>query len=206
MEGDADLIKIDLVVAVISTHALTWRATPRRSQEDRFCNYFYPRPHMEGDGTTVTVNNLQDDFYPRPHMEGDFSRSHGWAQSPYFYPRPHMEGDLLGERRIVVQLNFYPRPHMEGDPPCSASDCSVLISTHALTWRATECHCRRPSAGLRFLPTPSHGGRPAQRVPATSTSSTISTHALTWRATVSLRWFDRQVDISTHALTWRATR
>ena len=162
MEGDADLIKIDLVVAVISTHALTWRATPRRSQEDRFCNYFYPRPHMEGDGTTVTVNNLQDDFYPRPHMEGDFSRSHGWAQSPYFYPRPHMEGDILPNRDTLVGSNFYPRPHMEGD-----------VGTDASQQMLSE-----------FLPTPSHGGR-LRATPFFTVTVWISTHALTWRAT---RW------------------
>ena len=49
-----------------------------------------------------------------------------------------MEGDDLTYAKMSNSGNFYPRPHMEGDrarPGCDV--LQPLISTHALTWRAT---------------------------------------------------------------------
>ena len=43
-----------------------------------------------------------------------------------------------------MSTNFYPRPHMEGD---------------------IELYLEQ-KAGVIFLPTPSHGGRPIARIPA----------------------------------------
>ena len=95
---------------------------------------------------------------------------------------------------------------MEGDQKAAFSRCPCQISTHALTWRATQCSASKfplskflptPSHGGRltrrwwhaikrqFLPTPSHGGRP-QPMQQAAPAIQISTHALTWRATSGL--------------------
>ena len=99
-----------------------------------------------------------------------------------FYPRPHMEGDARDKGRGAIEQHFYPRPHMEGD--------AALDSV---------------SGGkIRFLPTPSHGGR-LDKMRGWAVGDRISTHALTWRATVSDSRQHHPPAISTHALTWRAT-
>ena len=56
------------------------------------------------------------------------------------------------------------------------------ISTHALTWRATFKFLSVDYLCV-FLPTPSHGGRPAASG-GSGPPGAISTHALTWRATL----------------------
>ena len=48
MEGDYLEQKAG-VTNVISTHALTWRATPPIHRPLSRHGHFYPRPHMEGD-------------------------------------------------------------------------------------------------------------------------------------------------------------
>ena len=62
---------------------------------------------------------------------------------------------------VGIFADFYPRPHMEGDQlkPRSLRIFFQAISTHALTWRATPA-CQVDIIVLKFLPTPSHGGRP----------------------------------------------
>ena len=55
----------------ISTHALTWRATVSVKSNARRGRHFYPRPHMEGDLEYLPAGEQFQDFYPRPHMEGD---------------------------------------------------------------------------------------------------------------------------------------
>ena len=48
-----------------------------------------------------------------------------------------MEGD---EKRLIhfkSPRDFYPRPHMEGDASEEEARGVPVISTHALTWRAT---------------------------------------------------------------------
>ena len=57
-----------------------------------------------------------------------------------------------------------------------------VISTHALTWSATNLY-------ERLIKT-----------------TKISTHALTWSATLEALLIHDEGDISTHALTWSATR
>ena len=121
----------------ISTHALTWRATHQLSYSGNPLLYFYPRPHMEGDGGLSGRAGRHRNFYPRPHMEGD-GQSWGIIRlGNHFYPRPHMEGDC-------VRFTAAPPPG---------------ISTHALTWRATTGRSRCGCCPSQFLPTPSHGGR-----------------------------------------------
>ena len=203
MEGDADLIKIDLVVAVISTHALTWRATPRRSQEDRFCNYFYPRPHMEGDTlayftpdearisthaltwrATTSLDEVARQmgiFLPTPSHGGRHCTDHTSSIREGFLPTPSHGGRRSAARRWIQLSNFYPRPHMEGDAQKSTANQS----------------------SRDFYPRPHMEGD--KSIVISTSGSSISTHALTWRATMTYRRNFFTDIISTHALTWRAT-
>ncbi len=167
----------------ISTHALTWRATACPTCRLQHRSNFYPRPHMEGDPAVLSVKPFSINFYPRPHMEGD-----KWDK-PF----------------KVVYREFLPTPSHGGRHFSLYNIYSIrLISTHALTWRATlrlplsrsrfQNFYPRPltwratspftisiPSGL-FLPTPSHGGR-LSVVVAADFIGPISTHALTWRAT-----------------------
>ena len=166
---------------------------------------FYPRPHMEGDGAGKKQIRAGKDFYPRPHMEGDLAdlppmvdfkaiSTHAltWRATIYlrvpdiegigFLPTPSHGGRPKGSVFALPLSNFYPRPHMEGDPFKFLSvDYLRVISTHALTWRATN------NSGRDLF------------------DHKISTHALTWRATMWYNGGDNKNGISTHALTWRAT-
>ena len=72
-----------------------------------------------------------------------------------------MEGDCFLAPLVHNKCDFYPRPHMEGDTNYKAFVDMMDISTHALTWRETRWRSA-PSKCWRFLPTPSHGGRPQQ--------------------------------------------
>ena len=143
---------------------------------------FYPRPHMEGDGAGKKQIRAGKDFYPRPHMEGDLAdlppmvdfkaiSTHAltWRATIYlrvpdiegigFLPTPSHGGRPKGSVFALPLSNFYPRPHMEGDPFKFLSvDYLRVISTHALTWRAT-CGITGETTKTEFLPTPSHGGR-----------------------------------------------
>ena len=97
-------------------------------------------------------------FLPTPSHGGRHKRLIADTDEVLFLPTPSHGG-----RRMVEWVTKY-----------------WLISTHALTWRATcpETALHRP---ILFLPTPSHGGRQADL--ERYKTDAISTHALTWRAT-----------------------
>ena len=72
---------------------------------------------------------------------------------------------------------------MEGDVPSIAvTGTQVLISTHALTWRATCWGLAILSETSDFYPRP-HMEGDGQWFPKGRLIALISTHALTWRAT-----------------------
>ena len=94
---------------------------------------------MEGDlDNNCTSSYILSYFYPRPHMEGDVIDRVVCAKVVDFYPRPHMEGDARCFPLKTVLSYFYPRPHMEGDAIEHIPPLEGMISTHALTWRATR--------------------------------------------------------------------
>ena len=123
-------------------------------------SYFYPRPHMEGDQRVKYSLALRQNFYPRPHMEGDrtpnlqchsryristhaltwraTSVGFSFATRARFLPTPSHGGRQRQWSFPLPLSNFYPRPHMEGDRRLHGRwrGCQ-MISTHALTWRAT---------------------------------------------------------------------
>ena len=78
------------------------------------------------------------------------------------------------------------------------------ISTHALTWRATQCWQSFGWSPPNFYPRP-HMEGDLQQIDRLVDLLQISTHALTWRATGTTIEKTADFDISTHALTWRAT-
>ena len=98
-------------------------------------------------------------FLPTPSHGGRPLAQHKKALLSYFYPRPHMEGDALRSSNSSLSSYFYPRPHLEGDKLLIPFCIEAVISTHALTWRATSSS-RKFNSFFQFLPTPSHGGRP----------------------------------------------
>ena len=82
---------------------------------------------------------------------------------------------------VGCMRDFNSRTHVECDCSNVTVPLSLKISTHALTWSATE-HGVLCWAWLE-----------------------ISTHALTWSATDVLIELQAILGISTHALTWSAT-
>ena len=176
MEGD-HLVGVKRGLIRISTHALTWRATFGGIFIVPHPPKFLPTPSHGGRPLALGVFFWAADFYPRPHMEGDAAVSElrgqvaisthalTWRattvlgmlyQAPQdFYPRPHREGDCHLPLMQHYPRHFYPRPHMEGDM-CTIGDMGgwQVISTHALTWRATESSLSSWFAIAYFYPRP----------------------------------------------------
>ena len=78
------------------------------------------------------------------------------------------------------------------------------ISTHALTWSATNPSLETILPSLNFN-SRTHVECDVQ-IREQRGQLEISTHALTWSATGSKEQFETLGYISTHALTWSATR
>ena len=121
----------------ISTHALTWRAT-LTSLPSRKVREFLPTPSHGGRHGLLTQRHKRGRyFYPRPHMEGDKNRLILLTVWPGFLPTPSHGGRPIRCGITGETTNFYPRPHMEGDFSMPRPAPGTIISTHALTWRAT---------------------------------------------------------------------
>ena len=73
--------EVNVLARLISTHALTWRATSGVQVRQQSTRYFYPRPHMEGDSQSASRSLSFWNFYPRPHMEGDPTTNRGGAKA-----------------------------------------------------------------------------------------------------------------------------
>ena len=79
------------------------------------------------------------DFYPRPHMEGDHSTMPITSNYRYFYPRPHMEGDEQRTELIALARDISTHAlTWRATGRQNKGWMSCRISTHALTWRATD--------------------------------------------------------------------
>ena len=98
---------------------------------------------------------------------------------------------------------FNSRTHVECDVATSRKVPDFEISTHALTWSATETFLVLPKMIL-FQLTHSRGVRPQYGLMRPMPIE-ISTHALTWSATKKINICNKNSRISTHALTWSAT-
>ena len=104
-----------IALAIISTHALAWRATGGSPCQDLSIADFYPRPRVEGD---VFIPNFS---FPevaisthaltwRATSIAISSAAKGWN----FYPRPHMEGDEGGKNMKEELIIFLPTPSHGG--------------------------------------------------------------------------------------------
>ena len=122
---------------IISTHALTWRATGTRRQFGDKIDDFYPRPHMEGDPATAVAKCSGRYFYPRPHMEGDSFlfglRSNTGISTHALTWRATSNIYIVDiDRDISTHALTWRATYTQ-----STTDKVLTISTHALTWRAT---------------------------------------------------------------------
>ena len=151
-------------IFVISTHALTWRATlpsPTQSADQRD---FYPRPHMEGDALKTYIEGT--DFISTHALTWRATRRKIKASVwRLFLPTPSHGGRPWRKRSMYWQSYFYPRPHMEGDSIVSASqsvtDAFLPTPSHGGRRSSAKSCGGLPSV---FLPTPSHGGRPSRAI------------------------------------------
>ena len=134
--GRLDQIQLGATVHAISTHALTWRATASGFQQID-CG------SISTHALTWRATLPSFTFVPDASISTHALTWRATLAYPILSSRIHISTHALTWRATIC-------------PDCLAEQRK--ISTHALTWRAT-CRCRRPSAGLRFLPTPSHGGR-----------------------------------------------
>ena len=166
---------------MISTHALTWRATlfaqlahaalqflPTPSHGGRRApaitalplTAFLPTPSHGGRRHLDMIYDAIEEFLPTPSHGGRQIANEFPVPDDEFLPTPSHGGRLHTSRHTAGSTHFYPRPHMEGDGVHLVLVLAVIrISTHALTWRATHPVCHQVDKRL------------------------ISTHALTWRAT-----------------------
>ena len=136
MEGDWPTTRRTIGLR-ISTHALTWRATPRMPSITTLFRWISTHALTWRATLYAThISSLTVQFLPTP--------SHGGR---------HKQSD-----RAINVLVFLPTPSHGGRPVAMALDLDWGISTHALTWRATVAFLRHLYLS-RFLPTPSHGGR-----------------------------------------------
>ena len=141
---------------IISTHALTWRATSAGEPPNDRPPDFYPRPHMEGDLCTLIYTPPTSQFLPTPSHGGRLRGAGGHVYHvPPFLPTPSHGGRPFCASNSLWISYFYPRPHMEGDAGGrSAGGFRADISTHALTWRATNCSSSCLPVSLYFYPRP----------------------------------------------------
>ena len=225
MEGDRLKVCKKCKQMIISTHALTWRATIAAILQN-----------MPGWISTHALTwraTYVDDWMEV--QNGISTHALTWRATvllqtpsvPYkdFYPRPHMEGDDFQARIPIARMISTHALTWRATRYGRYSTSTIVISTHALTWRATRrllgnqhqvCisthaltwRATGALAGMsimyrHFYPRPHMEGDTVP--PVVYPAGTISTHALTWRATHCADHLAQLLRISTHALTWRAT-
>ena len=127
-----------IALAIISFHALAWRATGGSPCQDLSIADFYPRPRVEGD---VFIPNFS---FPEVAISTHALTWRATVSGSRQHHPPAISTHALTWRAtcrpfswVAPIRNFYPRPHMEGDLFCKSVPYWVYISTHALTWRAT---------------------------------------------------------------------
>ncbi len=168
--------------ALISTHALTWSATFRAAECD----------------TMLISFQLTRSRGARHYCYVDYPTA-----IKNFNSRAHVERDIMANLSWFYTGNFNSRAHVERDWQCISGQQRYIISTHALTWSATNARSISPN-GEPFQLTRSRGAR-LVRGEEFSMYNFISTHALTWSATITGGDAIMHEKISTHALTWSAT-
>ena len=168
------------IVFAISTHALTWSATPL--PVPTIIALEFQLTHSRGVRRTYDIGIS---------AENKFQLTHSRGVRPFIISQNEANG------------NFNSRTHVECDDSAARKHSAVLISTHALTWSATEgwvdlprlhenfnsrthVECDSPPLHLHTIPrhfnSRTHVECDCPKVKCPS-SGLISTHALTWSAT-----------------------
>ena len=180
---------------------------------------------MEGDNTKCYICK----HYPISTHALTWRATGSWSKRrrcARFLPTPSRGGRLLDMPLLDTRKDFYPRPHVEGDLSHVHKFLRPVISTHALTWRATRVAAFGSAQPMRFLPTPSRGGRRFDTEINNSKMEFLPTPSRGGRR-LRVPWLSLPIqflptpsrggrlegtihhvqgeDISTHALTWRAT-
>ena len=122
---------------MISTHALTWSATTGNRLQ---IAHFQISTHALTWSATCSVEfqgNPQD-FNSRTHVECDLSNWFLVDSTYHFNSRTHVECDQYNANHPLSALNFNSRTHVECDGKGLFDIVLVHISTHALTWSATN--------------------------------------------------------------------
>ena len=211
---------------LISTHALTWSATATNQILFAPEMHFNSRAHVERDVRDRYKIQLPLYFNSRAHVERDTGRDQGQVCRNHFNSRAHVERDASYSLRIFFASSFQltrsrgarhggqdkETPHTKfqltrsrGARPADSKSCCAysIISTHALTWSATNSRQTLSNAAKHFN-SRAHVERDKPPVDV-RTFHGISTHALTWSATYTASDDNGDHKISTHALTWSAT-
>ena len=94
----------------------TWRATNRYIPPRAGAGYFYPRPHMEGDGSSAGSAASRGAFLPTPSHGGRLLAGSKYDPTAKFLPTPSHGG-----RRTCVEISnctnlFLPTPSHGGRP------------------------------------------------------------------------------------------
>ena len=122
MEGDAAAINT-WKDKMISTHALTWRAT-----RDSACT------------------SIVDIFLPTPSHGGRRQLRHDGIKWSRFLPTPSHGGRPVAGSAKPQRRHFYPRPHMEGDS--KHAEVQACISAAYLKCSTCKAAASRRCAGL----------------------------------------------------------
>ena len=80
----------------------------------------------------------EDDFNSRAHVERDDLRGIECSECGDFNSRAHVERDYIFLMMILRSCYFNSRAHVERDVKTQNHISRLKISTHALTWSATN--------------------------------------------------------------------
>ena len=143
--------------------------------------HFNSRTHVECDGTISPWATNYSNFNSRTHVECDKRLHQPMAADQHFNSRTHVECDLCAKDVPENTKNFNSRTHVECDKMHRLYRNRNKISTHALTWSATQDFAALQKS-VEFQLTHSRGVRRSTKNSA-NWHGRISTHALTWSAT-----------------------
>ena len=142
------------IVNGISIHALMKRATLHFLSSFGSVSNFNPRPHEEGDLTSLSVMSASAYFNPRPHEEGDIHdvdfccwkliSIHALVKKATPILSKEIASKIISIHALVKRATSF----LNGD------FSTGLISIHALVKRAT-CHRREIVSAMQFQSTPS---------------------------------------------------
>ncbi len=161
---------------IISTHALTWSATAAAELVTDGFENFNSRTHVECDPVGLLYVLAEADFNSRTHVECDISDTIPNVSGLDFNSRTHVECDANSEDQSAT--SFISTHALTWSATDGVVECDdyVKISTHALTWSATARRIHG-AANREFQLTHSRGVRQFRHVLRTSPHTFQLTHS-----------------------------